>query len=106
MYEEYKKIVIGNWHSDIICYPSFLPHEKYIANGGYDGIIKILDVNSGEMVGSLIGFKDGKNWISYTKEGYYDCSEDGDEKFPFVKGMTVFSSTEYKKFFYNPEFKK
>ena len=78
-----KTIRTFNGHKSYITSIAITPDDKYIISGSEDNTIKIWDINSGEELAEFISFND-KEWISHTKDGYYNCSYKADKYFSFL----------------------
>jgi WD40 repeat protein len=61
-------------HTKIVRSVVFSPDGKTIASGGGDNEAKIWSIRTGDLIATLRVFKDG-NWIAYTPDGYYNCSD-------------------------------
>jgi len=59
------------------------PDGKYIVSGSYDGTIKLWEINSGKLLCSYAAYEDGE-WLSWTPDGYYNCSDGAYKYFSFV----------------------
>jgi ankyrin repeat protein len=63
-------------HSKLVRSVVFSPDGRLLASGGGSNEIKIWSVSTGKLLVTLVAFNDG-NWIAYTPDGYYNCSEQG-----------------------------
>ena len=59
------------------------PDGKYIISGGYEGIIQLWEISSGKLLCSYVSYKNGE-WLAWTPEGYYNCSDGSYKYFSFV----------------------
>lgn len=69
--------VHNKWVSSV----AITPDGKYIVSGG--NTINLWEINSGKLLTSSIAFEDGE-WISWTPDGYYNCSDGADKYLSFV----------------------
>lgn len=91
-------------HSSLNTYSAakFSPDGKYVISAG-DASTRIWDVSTGEEIASMIAFKDGE-WIVITKEGYYNASEKGAEKYLSIRvADNEYSVEQFYDVFYRPD---
>jgi len=67
-----KRILTG--HTGDVNSVNFSPDSKYIASGSSDGTVKLWNVETGELIYTIINGKDGE-WLTYTPEGFFTGSE-------------------------------
>ena len=75
-------------HSRWVTSVAITPDGKYIVSGSDDKTIKLWDIKSGEEIAQFTSLEDGE-WISLTKDGYYDCSENAYKYFNFQNNKEV-----------------
>jgi len=98
---EYKTLT---GHSSIKSYSGakFSPDSRYVISAG-DASTRIWDVSTGEEVASMIAFKDGE-WIVITREGYYNASARGAERYLSIKvADNEYSVDQFYDVFYRPD---
>jgi len=72
----------------------FSPDGKTLASGSADGTIKTWNSITGELLATLVGFKDGE-WVVYTPDNFFICSDGGDKYITFKKGKSLYLVDEY-----------
>ena len=81
---------------------------QYYTSGQYvlmtmnDAAVRIYDAKTGEEVAVLIGFEDGE-WLTITREGYYNSSEKGAQYLSVKVGETAYSVDSFYDVFYRPD---
>jgi WD40 repeat protein len=65
-----------------------IPKRNIITSGGWDGKLKLWDINSGKELASLISL-DATDWAVVTPDGYFDASPGGMKNFYYVQGLEV-----------------
>ena len=75
-------------HSGTVESVTITPDGKYIISGSSDNTIKLWDINSGEEIAQFVSFNDGE-WITSTKDGYYNCSSNAYKYFNFQNNKEV-----------------
>lgn len=68
------------------------PDFNYVAAASLDGSLKIINVKTGEFV-SLIN--EENDWLSYTEDGYWDCSLNGGKMMAMIQGYEAFSIDQF-----------
>ena len=89
-------------HTKGVLSVNFSPDGKYLASGSWDTTIKLWNVETGKLLVTLLATKDGE-WITYTPEGYYDCSAGGSRFVAWRVGNEVFSFDQYEMVYKKPE---
>ncbi|MBW2569658.1 MAG: caspase family protein, partial [Deltaproteobacteria bacterium] len=79
----------------------FMPDGKSVFSGGFDGTMRLWDINTGKEIAQFITFKDGE-WIVITPEGYYNSSANGDKHLNVSIGNRVYGIDQYRTTFYKP----
>ncbi|MBN1446994.1 MAG: caspase family protein [Bacteroidetes bacterium] len=65
------------------------------------GAVKIWRIEDGALLLDMVGFSDGQ-WLSFTPDGYYDCSSFGDRYVQWRKGQELFPLERYSELFKRP----
>ena len=83
---------------------AFTPGEKYIAAGSSDGLVRIMDSKSANVVLTVVSFDRGQDWLAVTPDGLFDGSLGGRErvKFRVGGGLTVVPVDRFFQDFYYP----
>lgn len=79
-------------HHDKIEDLDFSPDGKFLVSTGYDATIRIWNVETGEGFGIV---NQGEEWISFTKEGFFDASRGGGQMINMVKGIDAFGIDQF-----------
>jgi len=66
-----------------------------------DGSVKIWNMDNQSLVLNLVGFSDGQ-WLSYTPDGYYDCSSSGDRYVQWKVGDDFYPLERYATIYHQP----
>lgn len=90
-----------NGHSKIVRTVVFSPDGQTIASGGGDNETKLWSTASGGLIATFRPFKDG-NWIVYTPDGYYACSERAAKYISWRVGEELFDESAYRRQFLQP----
>jgi len=88
-------------HSGAVKTLFYLPGRRLLISGGQDGEIKLWSTDSWELLASLIHFSDDQ-WVTYTPEGYFDCSEKGKDYIGWTVGMSHYPFRQFYDEFYCP----
>lgn len=67
--QETPEVFVQLGHSDGVSSLSFLQYGKYMVSGGYDGLIKLWDVQSGREIRSLQGHSRSVSSVSVSLDG-------------------------------------
>jgi len=90
-------------HTKGVLSVNFSPDGKYLASGSWDTTIKLWNVDTGKLLVTLLATKDGE-WITYTPEGYYDCSDSANKLFVAWRvGNKIFPYNIYEAKYKKPE---
>ncbi len=89
-------------HTGLARMVRFSPDDRLLVSGGGKNETKIWSVNPGELLITLQAFNDG-NWIAYTPDGYYNCSEGATKYIKWRVGKQTFDGDKYKSQFFKPE---
>ncbi len=75
--------------------------NEYLFSSDMNGIVKIWNLSSGQELGSYIsiGLKD---WMFFTKNGYFDASENAKSYIFFVEGVKTYSLDQFFEKYYQP----
>jgi len=63
-------------HKGLLKDVAFSPNSKWIASVSNDGTLRVWNSENGEEVLRFYVFKDGKNWFAWSKNGFFDGTED------------------------------
>jgi ankyrin repeat protein/WD40 repeat protein len=89
-------------HTQLVRSVAFSPDGRLLISGGGKNETKIWSVGTGKLLLTLVAFNDG-NWIAYTPDGYYNCSEGATKYITWRMGKKVYEETEYKAQYFKPE---
>jgi ankyrin repeat protein len=89
-------------HSRLVRSVEFSPDGRFLVSGGGKNETKIWSVSGGELLVTLQAFNDG-NWIAYTPQGDYNCSEGATKYIKWQVGTKVFDEEQYRASFFKPE---
>jgi WD40 repeat protein len=67
-----KGIFVG--HGWLVSSVRFIASNNILVSGGWDGTARFWDVRSGRQIGTLVTFRDGRNWLMATPQGYFDST--------------------------------
>ncbi len=67
-----------------------------------DSAVRMYDAQTGEEMAMFVGFSDGE-WLTITKEGYYNSSEKGAQYLSVVVGDHTYSVDKFYDVFYRPD---
>lgn len=87
-------------HHDTIEDLDFSPDGKFLVSTGYDATIRIWNVETGEGFGIV---NQGGEWISYTKDGFFDASRGGGQIINMVKGTNAYGIDQFSAFRNRPD---
>ena len=79
----------------------FLPNGRYILTGG-DSSVRLWDISTGEEIAMMVTFEDGE-WLTITKEGYYNSSEKGAQYLSVKVDDKNYSVDSFYDVFYRPD---
>jgi len=65
------------------------------------GAVKVWRTEDGALLLDMVGFSDGQ-WLSFTPDGYYDCSAYGDRYVQWRRGQELFPLERYSELFKRP----
>jgi len=97
----HQKIHIFSGHIDEISSTCFSPDGKNIVTGSEDGTSRIWNIKDGNELLSLSSYEDNE-WITISKEGSFDSSEESKKNINFVKGIKVYDLDQFFEDFYRP----
>jgi len=80
----------------------FSPGGRYIVSGNEEGIDIWRVVPKSEFILRMVNFKDGQ-WVCYTKDGFYNCSPDGEKYISFSFYLRYFPAKIFKAIFNRPD---
>jgi len=80
----------------------FSPDGRLLASGGAKNEAKIWSLSTGELLVTLAAFNDG-NWIAYTPDGYYSCSEGAAKYVSWQIGNQSYDEAKYREQYFKPE---
>ncbi len=89
-------------HSGSVFSVSYSPDGKTIASGSWDTQIIMWEMNTGNVLVTLLCL-DIHEWIAWTTEGYYDCSEVAARYVGWRIGNQIYSFEQYEKVFHKPD---
>jgi WD40 repeat protein len=89
-------------HTHLARSVAFSPDGRRIVSGGGKNEIKVWSVSSGKLLVTMAAFTDG-NWVAFTPEGYYDCSEGGARYITWRVGKDLVDESKYRLQFHKPE---
>lgn len=89
-------------HTQLVRSVAFSPDGRLLVSGGGKNETKIWSLNSGELLVTLQTFNDG-NWIAYTPDGYYNCSEGASKYLAWRVGKKMVDAAIYNPKFFKPE---
>lgn len=88
-------------HSSTVKTLFFTPGKNLLVSGGLDGALRFWNPVSGNLMLSLVNFTDDQ-WVAYTPEGYFDCSEKGKDYLGWTAGMQHYPFGQFYDEFYCP----
>lgn len=92
-------------HQDTIYAVGFLAGGRQIVSAGYDGTMRLWNVDTGREIAQFISFSDGE-WIVITPGGYYNASPKGDGPLNVRVGNSVYGIENYREAFFRPDLVK
>lgn len=98
-----KRNFIG--HQDTVYSVAFLAGGRQVVSAGYDGTMRIWDIETGRETAQFISFTDGE-WIVITPGGYYNSSPDGGSRLNVRVGNSVYGIDNYREAFFRPDLVK
>ncbi|MCB2204996.1 caspase family protein [bacterium] len=75
--------------------------SKRICSAHTDGAVKLWRGEDATLLLDMVGFSDGQ-WLSFTPDGYYDCSAYGDRYVQWKKGQQLFPLERYANLYKRP----
>jgi len=69
-----KQVRAVKGHTDRVLSVAFSHDGKHIASGSSDARVKLWHSKTGQLLLTLVGFKDGE-WVVYTRNNYYNSSQ-------------------------------
>jgi|GEM_PF-1021325 len=87
--------------SSVVIELFYVPGRSLMLSAGHDGEIRLWSTDSWELLASLIHFCDDQ-WVTYTPEGYFDCSEKGKDYIGWTVGMSHYPFWHFYDEFYCP----
>ncbi|HJQ25577.1 MAG TPA: ankyrin repeat domain-containing protein [Blastocatellia bacterium] len=89
-------------HTQLARAVAFNSSGKLLASGGGKNETRIWSVSTGKLLVTLVAFTDG-NWIAYTPDGYYNCSEAATNYITWHVGKDVYDEAKYRAQFFKPQ---
>ncbi len=78
------------------------PRSGRLCSAHSSGLIKVWNGKDGTLLANMIGFSDGQ-WLSFTTDGYYDCSSVGDRYVQWKQGEDLFPVERYEAVYKKPD---
>jgi hypothetical protein len=79
----------------------FSPKGDRIYSAHTGGAVKVWNTEDVSLLLDMVGFSDGQ-WLSFTPDGYYDCSAYGDRYVSWRRGQEVFPLERYSELYRRP----
>ena len=79
----------------------FSPKGDRIYSAHTSGTVKVWNTDDVSLLLDMAGFSDGQ-WLSYTPDGYYDCSAYGDRYVRWRRGQEIFPLERYSEIYHRP----
>ncbi|MFA6234111.1 MAG: caspase family protein, partial [Bacteroidota bacterium] len=79
----------------------FSLNDERIYSAHTSGAIKVWTTEDGSLLLDMVGFSDGQ-WLSFTPDGYYDCSSFGDRYVRWRRGEEMFPLERYSELYHRP----
>ncbi len=76
------------------------PDLSYVVAACLDGTLKIANIKTGEIVSFV---NDENDWLVYTEDGYWDCSQNGGRMIAMIQGYEAFSIDQFAVKFNRPD---
>lgn len=92
--ESEKEIKEFYGHSDSVHSVVFSPDGKSILSGSSDGIMRIWSIKTDQWVGFL-NHSNGKDWLIFDSDGYWDSSRHGGDLVAMVQGMNCWNIDQF-----------
>ncbi|MDH7515327.1 MAG: WD40 repeat domain-containing protein, partial [Bacteroidota bacterium] len=81
---------------------AFQPHRpERLASAHTDGAVRVWNAQDGTEIVDFVGFSDGQ-WLTFTPDGYYDCSAFGDRYVQWRKGEELYPLARYQALYKQP----
>ncbi|PLX30941.1 MAG: hypothetical protein C0600_07015 [Ignavibacteria bacterium] len=79
----------------------FDDNDERILSAHTSGAVKLWRHEDGALLLDMVGFSDGQ-WLSFTPDGYYDCSAFGDRYVQWQRGQELFPLNRYRELYQRP----
>lgn len=79
----------------------FSSNAERIYSAHTSGAVKVWNNEDGSLLLNMVGFSDGQ-WLSFTPDGYYDCSAFGDRYVRWRRGEALFPLERYSELYHRP----
>ncbi len=79
----------------------FSPDDTRIYSAHTSGAVKVWNTEDASLLLDMVGFSDGQ-WLSFTPDGYYDCSSYGDRYVRWRRGEELFPLERYSELYHRP----
>ncbi|MBE0642546.1 MAG: caspase family protein [Bacteroidetes bacterium] len=79
----------------------FSANDERLYSAHTSGAIKVWTTEDGSLLLDMVGFSDGQ-WLSFTPDGYYDCSSYGDRYVRWRRGEELFPLERYSELYHRP----
>jgi WD40 repeat protein len=89
-------------HQGPVVSAGFLADGRHIFSGGQDGAVRIWNVESGDLLLTLVGASDNE-WLALTPEGFFAASGKGADILNVVRGFEVWSVDQFYQSLYRPD---
>jgi hypothetical protein len=81
---------------------AYLPDGRRVLLNLSDSAVRMYNAQTGEEMAMFVGFSDGE-WLTITKEGYYNSSEKGAQYLSVVVGTQTYGVDKFYDVFYRPD---
>lgn len=79
----------------------FSPDADRIYSAHSSGSVKVWNTEDASLLLDMVGFSDGQ-WLSFTPDGYYDCSSFGDRYVRWRRGEEILPLERYSELYHRP----
>lgn len=79
----------------------FSPDDERIYSAHSSGSVKVWNTENASLLLNMVGFSDGQ-WLSFTPDGYYDCSSYGDRYVRWRRGQEILPLERYSELYHRP----